>query len=77
MSPIPWKPSQPDEVPTLGYDVIDWIAEMLAAPDKQEYEPFILYPEQEDFVLRFYELDPRTCKRRISRGLIGRPRGWG
>lgn len=74
---MPWKPSAPDEVPTLGFQVIDWIAEHLAAPDRAEYEPFILYPEQEDFVLRFYELNPRTGQRRRRRGVISRPRGWG
>lgn len=74
---MPWKPSQPGEVPTLGFDVIDWISEYLAAPDRGEYEPFVLYPEQEDFVLRFYEINPRTGKRRRRRGVISRPRGWG
>lgn len=74
---MPWKPSEPGEVPTLGYEVIDWIREYLAAPDRAEYEPFILYPEQEDFVLRFYELNPRTGRRRRRRGVISRPRGWG
>ena len=74
---MPWKPSEPGEVPTLGWAVIDWIAEHLAAPDRGEFEPFVLYPEQEDFVLRFYELDPRTCRRRRRRGVISRPRGWG
>lgn len=57
---MPWKPSVPGEVPTLGYDVIDWISEFLAAPDRAGYEPFVLYREQEDFVLRFYELDPKA-----------------
>jgi phage terminase large subunit-like protein len=74
---MPWIPPEPGAVPTLGYDVIDWIAEMLAAPDRGEYEPFVLYPEQEDFVLRFYEINPRTGKRRFRRGVISRPRGWG
>jgi hypothetical protein len=74
---VPWKPPEPGAVPTLGYDVIDWIAEYLAAPDRGEYEPFILYSEQEDFVLRFYELNPLTGKRRFRRGVISRPRGWG
>ena len=74
---MPWRPSEPGEVPTLGYAVIDWIAENLAAPDRGEYEPFVLYPEQEDFVLRFYEISPRTGKRRFRRGVISRPRGWG
>lgn len=74
---MPWKPSEPGEVPTLGYEVIDWIAAHLAAPDRGEYEPFILYPEQEDFVLRFYEINPHTARRRFRRGVISRPRGWG
>lgn len=74
---MPWRPTAPGEVPTLGHYVIDWIAEYLAAPDRGEYEPFELYPEQEDFVLRFYEINPRTGKRRFRRGVISRPRGWG
>lgn len=74
---MPWKPSEPGEVPTLGYHVLDWIAENLAAPDRGEYEPFILYPEQAQFVLRYYELNPRTGRRRFRRGVISRPRGWG
>lgn len=74
---MPWKPQGPDDFPTLGWYVIDWIADNLAAPDRAEYEPFILYPEQEDFILRFYELDRRTGRRKIRRGVISRPRGWG
>lgn len=84
---MPWKPSEPGEVPTLGYQVIDWIAENLAAPDRPDYEPFVLYREQEDFVLRFYELDPfgeyvwarglGHGRRKVQRALLGRPRGWG
>ncbi|MGW7597214.1 terminase [Streptomyces antimycoticus] len=74
---MPWKPPEPGAVPTLGFEVIDWISAMLAAPDRGDYEPFLLYPEQEDFVLRYYELNPRTGKRRFRRGVISRPRGWG
>jgi phage terminase large subunit-like protein len=74
---VPWKPPEPGAVPSLGYEVIDWIAEFLAAPDRGEYEPFVLYPEQEDFVLRFYEIDPRTGRRKYRRAVLSRPRGWG
>lgn len=74
---MPWKPLEPGEVPTLGFIVIDWITANLAAPDRADYEPFILYPEQEDFLLRFYELHPKTGRRRRRRGVISRPRGWG
>ncbi|WP_330172958.1 terminase [Streptomyces sp. NBC_01498] len=74
---MPWKPPEPGAVPSLGYEVIDWISAYLAAPDRGDYEPFLLYPEQEDFVLRYYEINPQTGKRRFRRGVISRPRGWG
>jgi hypothetical protein len=74
---MPWKPSEPGEVPTLGYYVLDWITENLAAPAKEDYEPFIPYLEQEDFILRWYEIDPETGRFKHHRGLLGRPRGWG
>lgn len=74
---MPWKPQGPDDYPTLGWYAIDWIAENLAAPDRIDYEPFVLYTEQEDFVLRWLELDPITGKRKRRRGVISRGRGWG
>lgn len=57
--------------------MIDWITAYLAAPAKSEYEPFVPYLEQEDFILAFYEIDPETGRFRRNRGLLGRPRGWG
>jgi hypothetical protein len=41
----------------LGFYVLDWIEENLAAPDRQEYEPFVPTREQAEFILRFYEVD--------------------
>jgi len=74
---MPFKPRVPGELPTLGYEVLDWITGMLAAPDHSDYEAFIPYREQEDFILRWYQLDPVTGRRRYNRGVLGRPRGWG
>lgn len=74
---MPWRPSVPDEVPTLGYEVLDWMTDMLAAPDREDYEPFRPTREQEDFILRWYELNPATGRRQFNRGVLGRPRGWG
>jgi hypothetical protein len=74
---VPWQPSEPGEVPTLGWLALDWITEYLAAPDRVEYEPFIPTREQAEFVLRFYALDHHTGRRKIRRGLLSRPRGWG
>jgi hypothetical protein len=79
---MPWKPSQPGERPTLGYDVIDWMAENLAAPDTGgHYKPYVVTREQAEFLLRFYEIDPAgkrgQGKRKIRQGVLSRPRGWG
>lgn len=74
---MPWKPSVKGEVPTLGWYALDWIGENLARPALDEYEPFVPYREQEDFILRWYELDPLTGRFKYGRGLLGRPRGWG
>jgi hypothetical protein len=72
-----WRASTEGEVPTLGWYVLDWISENLAAPGKSEYEPFAPYLEQEDFILRWYEIDPVTGRFKYHRGLFGRPRGHG
>lgn len=74
---MPWIPSVQGEIPTLGYEILDWITDSLAAPDRADYEPFVPYKEQEDFILRWYALDPITGRRKYNRGVLGRPRGWG
>lgn len=73
---MPWKPTVPGEIPTLGYIAVDWLKEYLAAPDCPDYEPFIPYLEQEEFLLRWYALTP-DGQRRFHRGVLGRARGWG
>lgn len=65
------------EAPTLGYEALDWMTEWLAAPARLDYVPFTPYREQEDFILRWYEIDPATGRFRYDRALLGRPRGWG
>lgn len=82
---MPWKPSEPGEVPTLGWGVIDWIETYLAHPGFSDIRTWKLYREFEDFILRFYALDAtalnpvypqHTGRRQVRRGLLGRPRGW-
>lgn len=74
---MPWKPSIEGEIPTLGWAAIDWMVDNLAQPALGWYEPFTPTLEQEDFLLRWYSLDPATGKFVYRRGLLGRPRGWG
>jgi hypothetical protein len=57
---VPWVPTEPGDFPTLGWLALEWLGDMLARPEVQEYEPFVATQEQADFLLRFYELDPFT-----------------
>lgn len=72
-----WKPEFPGEFPTLGYEVLEWMSDMLAMPDRADYEPFILTPEQANFILNYYRIDPLTGKRTYRRAVWSRPKGSG
>lgn len=74
---MPWKPIDGDEYPTLGYQVADWITNYLLSPDDPDKHSLILTLEQLDFVIRLYEIDPKTSKRVKHRAVISRSRGWG
>lgn len=74
---MPWNPTVPGEVPTLGFAMIDWYAAYLNAPDDPDGGPLILTREQEDFILGWYAIDPDTGRFTHHRGLLGRSRGWG
>jgi hypothetical protein len=86
---VPWRPAVPGERPTLGPYVLNWIKRNLIVPDGPlAGEPLLLTPEQQRFVLRFYELDPKAGAhaivdgalrnaRLIRRAVLSRPKGWG
>ena len=50
---------------------------MLAMPDRMDYEPFVLTPEQAQFFLDYYRIDPVSGKRIYRRGVWSRPKGHG
>lgn len=76
---MPWRgPEYPGEVPTGGWQVLEWASEWLVVPDGPGAgEPLVLTPEQAQFVLDFYAINPATGKRLIRRGMLSRPKGWG
>lgn len=87
---MPWRgPSYEGEVPTLGYDALDWITDYLIVPDGPAAGlPLELTAEQAQFVLNFYRVDPKfrgpaivgrslVNARRINRALLSRAKGWG
>jgi hypothetical protein len=74
---MPWKPLEGEAFPSLGWQVADWMAEFLAAPDKTDYTSFEVTREQLEFLVRLYEIDPSNGHRVKHRAVLQRPRGWG
>lgn len=86
---MPFRPEYPGERPTLGWHVLEWVAEYLIVPDgATDGEPLVFTREQAEFVLKLYEVDRRfdgpairgrtlTNGRLIRRAVLSRPKGWG
>lgn len=87
---MPWRgPEYEGELPTLGFHVLEWIEEFLIVPDgPAQGQPLVLTPEQAQFILNFYAVDPSfegpaargnalVNARRIRRAVLCRPKGHG
>lgn len=74
---MPWRgPQHPDDFPTLGWQVLEHMADHLPSPSDPD-APFILTDEQARIVLRWYELDPVTGEFVNRRGRLEMAKGWG
>ena len=61
---------------SLGYDVIDWIeAYCCHGPGDVQGKPVTLDNEMASFVVRAYELDRKTGRRKIDRAMLSRVKG--
>lgn len=87
---MPWRgPEFPGELPTLGWHILDWFENYLIVPDGPAAgSPLVLTPEQAQFVLNLYAVDPDFSgspiqgsrfvnARRVRRAVLSRPKGWG
>jgi hypothetical protein len=69
-------PEWDGQVCSLGYDVIDWIeAYCCHGPGDVQGKPVTLDDEMASFVVRAYEIDRRTGRRKIDRAVLSRPKG--
>ncbi len=62
--------------PTLGWWVLDWMAEYLPSPSDPSSE-LILTDEQAELVLRWYAIDALTGEFLYRRGELEMAKGWG
>lgn len=77
---MPWRgPRVPNEFPTLGYAVADWIEDNCVIPDREwAGNPLLLTDEQLRFLLHYYRIDPDTGRFFYHRGgQLVRPQKWG
>ena len=72
-----FKPEFEGEFPSLGWECLQWVEDMLAQPDTPDYQPLTLTTEQAQFLIDWYRLDPVTGRRVYRRGVLSRAKGWG
>lgn len=72
---MPWKPTHPDAFPSLGWGVLDWLADYLPSPRDVDAE-FILTDSQARELVEWFRLDP-TGRYVYRRGYSRRSKGRG
>ena len=72
-----WPDTVPKETRTLGWPVLEWMAEYLTQPDGPDAgSPLQLTREQVRILLRWYAIDARS-RFLYRRGVLRRCKGWG
>ena len=81
---MPWVPKEPGEVPTLGYQVGDWIEANCVVPDQEHMgEPYTLTDEMWAFLAHHYRLKESARAGQhgpaffYRRSMLVRPQKWG
>lgn len=76
---MPWAgPLYDGHLCSVGYEVVDWLQEYAChGPGDVQGEPldFSADPEVEDFIIRAYEIDPETGRRKKSKAVYSAPKG--
>jgi hypothetical protein len=69
---MPWRgPDGPDDFPTLGYEVADWIESHVVIPDGySQGEPYRLTNEQLRFIKHYYRVYPHAAPWPSEFGLV-------
>ncbi|MCG6499452.1 terminase [Kitasatospora sp. A2-31] len=68
--------ADPDRFVSLGFDAVDWIEHYLChGPGDVQGQPLLIDDEMAAFIVKAYELDPATGRRRVNRAFLSRPKG--
>jgi hypothetical protein len=74
-----WRgPGYKGELPSLGWDLLDWYETYLRVPSGALYgQSLRLTDEQARFMVRWYQIDPKSGRFIYRRGASRRCKGWG
>ncbi|MGK4583473.1 terminase [Kitasatospora sp. HPMI-4] len=68
--------AEPKAFVSLGFTAIDWIETYLChGPGDVQGEPLVIDDEMAAFIVRAYELDSVTGRRKVNRAFLSRPKG--
>lgn len=73
---MPWKPQHADDFPSLGWDLLEWWADVLPSPRDASSE-MVFTDEQAMQLVEWFRLDPKTGRLVYRRGYSRRAKGWG
>lgn len=74
---MPWRgPEYEGELPSLGWNLLEWWAEYLPSP-RDHTQPLIFTDEQARILIEWYTFDPHTLRFIYRRGCSRRSKGWG
>jgi hypothetical protein len=73
---MPWKAQHADDFPSLGWELLDWWADVLPSPRDATSE-LLFTDEQAMQLVEWFRLDPVTGRLVYRRGYSRRAKGWG
>lgn len=73
---MPWRPEFEGELPSLGWELLDWWSDLLPSPRDAD-QPLVFTDEQARLLVEWYRIDPRTGRYLFRRGMSRRSKGWG
>jgi hypothetical protein len=73
---MPWRPTNPDDVPSLGWELLEWWADVLPSP-RDPLAPLIFTDEQARQLVEWFRIDPVSGQFVYRRGYSRRSKGWG
>jgi hypothetical protein len=68
--------ADPERFASLGFAAVEWIEYYLChGPGDVQGQPLVIDDEMAAFIVKAYQLDPATGRRKVNRAFLSRPKG--